>query len=383
MDDDAALTAWLSVFMLSRRTTARSYRSQSKKFRLFLSLLHPDRPPQHQLKLATELDVVAYEAALSHRSQAGLNVAALRLAPEQMQRFHLTRQPFVAPLKRSSVNQALAVIHAMYDFLRQPNAAMPEPYVTVNPCRRVLKAGSRTPQKIDRVLPAEAIKAMQDYLTAAIEESQKQSDQEALRHLRRQQWILALLFGLWARRDEICKLKMGDFLQQADGSWRVRLQRKGGSEQSIPVPSWILEHLKRYRSSVELPDRWSPDDSMPALLDVRSRSASSRRGVSAHTLYVQVKALAWSTANEIEAKMLLHDASLEDRERVIYALRRCSPHWFRHTGPTMAINAGHMSLTNASALLGHASIATTTAMYHHADEQQTRQGMESLGRLIN
>jgi integrase len=97
---------------------------------------------------------------------------------------------------------------------------------------------------------------------------------------------------------------------------------------------------------------------------------------------LQIKALAYATANEIDASMLLEDITSEDRERIAGTLRRCSPHWFRHTGPTIAINTGLMSLTNASQLLGHTSTATTTAMYHHADEKQTREGMEAMGRMI-
>jgi integrase/recombinase XerD len=46
-------------------------------------------------------------------------------------------------------------------------------------------------------------------------------------------------------------------------------------------------------------------------------------------------------------------------------LRAATPHWFRHTFATIALNAGH-PLKLVQAQLGHESIETT-AIYQHAE----------------
>lgn len=380
-DDNSVLQAWLAVFEMKSPQTANSYRSQSNKFRMFLQLLHPQRPQNFQLKLATEMDVAAYEAALSHQTRANLTLPSLRLTQDQLQHFGWARQPFASPLKRSSVNQAVAVLHAMFDYFRTPNAGMREPYVVVNPARRVVKAGNRKPTKIDRVLPKDALRAMNTYLVTGIENAQAHNDLSAVRRMERQLWMLSLLFGLWARREEVVKLSMGDFFQAYDGTWYVKLQRKGSHEQDVPVPDWVMHRLGRYRKSMNLPAQHAPGEPLPAVLDVRYTEFSLARRISAHTLYMQIKDLAACTADELSAGQLLAEMAAEERKRIASILQRCSPHWFRHTGPTIAINSGAMTLPDASHLLGHQSTATTSLMYHHADEAKTRAGMEELGLI--
>lgn len=382
LDDHAALTTWLAIFRIKSTATEKSYRSQTSKFRMFLHLLHPERPANRQLQLATEQDVAMYEAALLHRAHNGLTLPGLILSEEQMQLFQLRRQPFAQPLKRSSANQAIAVIHAMYDFMCVPNAAMPQPYVQFNPARRVLKASSRTPRKIDRVLPIEALEAMRQNLLATIATARAAHDEVVFRHAERGLWMMTLLFGLWGRREETVKLTMGDFVQGPDRKWSVRLLRKGQREQDIAVPDWVIEGLRRYRTSLGLPTDWPRGDTTPVLLDVRHTRGRLARHLSAHTLYTQIKEIALEAAQEVAEGVLLPDLNDQDRQRIIDQLKNCSPHWFRHTGPTIAINNGMMTLPDASNLLGHASTATTSMMYHHADEQKTRSGLEQMGRAL-
>lgn len=381
-DDRAALSAWLAIFDIKSPATAASYRSQTRKFSMFLNLLHPERPSNRQLQLASEQDVAAYEAALIHRAHSSVGMPVLRLSADQMLQYQLRRQPFENPLKRSSANQAIAVIHAMYDFMRTPNAAMRQPYVVFNPARRVLKAGNRTPRKIDRILPLEAVQAMREYLLQTIKIAQATDELKAWRQAERKLWMHTLLFGLWSRREETVNLNMGDFTQADGRSWKVRLLRKGQQEQEIVVPNWVIEGLRRYRTSMGMPPQWAPGETTPALLDVRHEPGRLARPLSAHTLYMQMKELAKDTADEIRAGIMLQELEQPEREHIINTLERCSPHWFRHTGPTIAINNGKMSLTDASSFLGHKTTATTTMMYHHADDKQTRDGLEEMGRMI-
>jgi len=380
LGDSQVLALWLGIFDLKSPATARHYRTQAGKFVLFLQLLHPDWAPETHLQQASEQDVAFYEIALLRKPLPGGALLDLTLPEQALAALGLQAQPFGAALKKSSVNQALSVLNALYEFLRTPNGVMTWPYVSVNPVRRVRKSDSRANRQTDRHLPLEGIQAMNDCLRAAIAHARQGADAKALARHERRLWIFTLLFGLWGRREEISKLSMGDFRQLHDGSWKVRLQRKGGRQEEVPAAEWVVRGLRQYRASLGLPMGWQLDDPAPAVQGLRlAGGRSGTRHVTAQTLYLEIKALASETAEEVACGVLLPGHAPERRTLLAERLARCSPHWFRHSGPTIAINSGAMSVENASKMLGHASLATTTQMYYHADEQQTRSGLEALG----
>lgn len=384
--DDEALRLWVSIFDHKSPATARHYRTQSGKFRLFLRLLHPEWSANCHLQMARESDVAMYEQALGLKAGRNGVRPNLRLSPDELSLHGLQDQPFETALKQSSINQALSVLNAMYEFFRTPNGVMVEPYVTVNPVKRVRKSSTRTVTQTDRHIPLEGIQAMNSYALSAIEQAKMTGDTAAVLNYERKLWIFTLLFGLWGRRDEVSKLSMGDFRQLYDQEWKATLQRKGGKIEEIPVAKWVITALRRYRASLGLPAAWQAGDMTPAVTGVRQVATKGRQistqHVNAQTLYVQVRLLACETADEIGLGRLLPDLEQEQREMLIERLKRCSPHWFRHTGPTIAINSGAMSVENASKMLGHSSLATTTQMYYHADDKKTRAGLDSLGDTL-
>ena len=398
-DDARALQTWLSIFDHKNRATARHYRTQVGKFMLFLRLVHPDWDSARCLKLATEQDVASFEMTLSHKAPATgprSNQANYRLTQSQLDGEGLSSQPFAKPLAKSSINQALSVLNAMYEFLRQPNGAMTEPYVTINPVKRVRKSANRNVKQTDRHIPLDGVQAMYACMLSVIARASAVGDAATVQRYERKLWIFALLFGLWGRREEISKLSMGDFVQQHDGGWRANLFRKGAKEESLPVASWVMDSLRRYRASLGMPRAWAPNDGTPAIGRIRLRAETSpKTPLSAHlgplsehhhisdqVLYLEVKSLAGETADELATSMLLPDITQERREMLVERLRRCSPHWFRHTGPTIAINNGSMTIEHASKMLGHSDLATTSQMYYHADDEKTRSGLDSLGGLL-
>ena len=398
-DDARALQTWLNIFDHKNRATARHYRTQVGKFMLFLRLVHPDWDRARHLKLATEQDVAGFEMALSHKAPATgprSSQANYRLTQAQLDAEDLSSQPFAKPLAKSSINQALSVLNAMYEFLRQPNGAMTEPYVTINPVKRVRKSATRNATQTDRYIPLDGVRAMHACMLSVIERATAAGDAHTVQRYERKLWIFTLLFGLWGRREEISKLSMGDFVQQHDGAWRANLSRKGGKEESLPVASWVMDSLRRYRTSLGLPRAWTPNDKTTAIGRIRLRSERTQQTplnarvvplnghqhISDQVLYLEVKSLANETADELATAMLLPDITAERREMLVERLRRCSPHWFRHTGPTIAINNGSMSIEHASKMLGHSELATTSQMYYHADDGKTRSGLDSLGSLL-
>ena len=402
LDDDRLLQLWLGIFDLKSQATARHYRTQSNKFRLFLQLLHPDWARGTHLQQASEQDVAMYEMALLLKPMPGGAQLDLRLPERELQLLGLDHQPFDAALKKSSVNQALSVLNALYEFLRTPNGVMRTPYVNVNPVKRVRKSVTRSIRQTDRHIPLNGVKAMSEYLLVAIARANAENDQAAVLGYERKLWIFTLLFGLWGRREEVCTLSMGDFRQQHDESWKVSLLRKGGKEQEVPAADWVIQGLRRYRGSLGLPKTWLADDPLPAIQSLRvvspkavsttraSKASNARRTikeapikhVNPQTLYLEIRSLATQTADEIVRGALLSELSLQRRTMLSERLARCSPHWFRHSGPTIAINSGAISVENASKMLGHSSLATTTQMYYHADDEKMRAGLDSLGEHL-
>lgn len=390
-EDDAALSRWLAVAAHRNRNTLRSYMREARRWRLFLSLLHasnPARPHGTLLRDATERDVAAYEAVLLGKAPATA-LPRLLASPADLAAAGLAEQPFVsvgddglvAPraLKRSTANQALVILHALYAFWMEPDAATKMAYVGANPVRRLKRTAVRAQRQTERMFPLAALQAM----LAVCERDCAQAKGEIERRASvRRRWILSLLFGLWARRAEVASLRMGDF--RHDGRrWVVRLQRKGDKEQTLPVATWVMDALIAYRQSLGLAPLPQANEEIAAVLPLRPRTQGDDGGpLDPGTLYREVTALAKTAADALGATEVLPDLSAVDRQHAISALRALSPHWFRHTGASLAIESGAMSLENASRVLGHSSTVVTAAMYYHPEEQQMADGLQAMGKLF-
>lgn len=385
--DALALQRWLAVAAHRNAHTWRAYRFEALRFWAFLRLMHEgrvDRPAETLLRDATEADVAAYETTLLGKAPAHV-WPRLMLSAAQMREWGLSKQPFaeealepgdnggiqLRALKPSSVNQALNILHALYAFWMEPDPQNRTAYVGANPVRRLKRASVRAQRQSQRVFPAHALEAM-----LAICERDALTRPAAAA---RQRWLLCLLFGLWARRAEIAGLRMGDF--RHDGKrWIVHLRRKGGKTQDLPLASWVMDALVAYRHSLGLPGLPASDETRAAILPLRPR----RRGeddsaLDPATLYREVTRLARRSAQALACAEVLPELGALDRQHAVNALRALSPHWFRHTAASMAIESGAMSLENASRVLGHSSAVVTAAMYYHPEEQQIADGLQRIG----
>lgn len=376
-DDVAALKHWLAIYALRRATTFRSYRAEAFKFRYFLEVIHPERAGTPAwaflLRDATERDAALYETALQGIPHNEIPPVLFSGA---------ARKAFSRPLKRSSINRALAILHAMYEHFRAPSAATSAPYVNANPTARLLASSNRAQGQTARIVPEAAIKAMGVTVQNAIAHHGELGDQAELARAMRLHWIFVLLFGLWGRRAEICGLRMNDFQQTHDG-WEVRVQRKGGRQEHLPVSEFVLAGLQTYRISLGMPALPSSADILPAVLPLQHKGRRERaQNLSEETLYQEVRRLAVETAERIRAGHSLPEATEDSRAYILDQLSQFSPHWFRHTGASLAINGGFMSLDSASKMLGHTSPAVTASMYHHGDRDSMRSGIDGLAGAI-
>lgn len=399
--DDAALATWLGFVSLRNQNTFRSYRAEVARFRIFLATVHqntPGRDARTLLRDATELDVAYYEAQLGGKLRTGEDVPPLLVPREILNRYGRQDQPFVQVndkegiatiepirLKATSVNLALSILHAMYAAWLLPDPRTRVAYVGANPVHRVRTSSNRATRQSDRVFPVEGIEAMLgaiDLEAAALAADQVaaaapvRSQQEAAK-LARRRWIVALLFGLWARRGEIAKLRMNDFTFNGK-HWKVQLHRKGGKDQELIVAPWVMEELMRYRQSLGMASLPSSDDDSGAVGRLFERKGAKDE-INDTLIYREAVSAAKGAAAAVRAGQVLPDMPPPDREMLAARLDAVSPHWFRHSGATYAINSNQISLGNASKFLGHTSTSITEAMYYHADDEQLAAGLQAIG----
>jgi len=399
--DDAALATWLGFVSLRNQNTYRSYRAEVARFRIFLATIHqntPGRDARTLLRDATELDVAYYEAQLGGKLRTGEDVPPLLVPREILNRYGRQDQPFlqvhdkssiatIEPirLKATSVNLALSILHAMYAAWLLPDPRTRVAYVGANPVHRVRTSSNRATRQSDRVFPVEGIEAMLgaiDLEAAALAADQVaaapsvRSQQEAAK-LARRRWIVALLFGLWARRGEIAKLRMNDFTFNGK-HWKVQLHRKGGKDQELIVAPWVMEELMRYRQSLGMASLPSLDDDSGAVGRLFERKGAKDE-INDTLIYREAVSAAKGAAAAVRAGQVLPDMPPPDREMLAARLDAVSPHWFRHSGATYAINSNQISLGNASKFLGHTSTSITEAMYYHADDEQLAAGLQAIG----
>lgn len=407
-DDEIALHAWLSFAQYRNQRTYRSYRTEVTRFRLFLQTVHADNPSRQAntlLRDATEMDIASYEAQLLGKTRAGDPVVPLFVPTHLLEASGRSSQPFMQdgtlidgmvqrqPIARekSSVNQAITILHALYQYWMRPDPVTKRAYVGANPVKRVKGATNRSKRQIDRNFPTEGITAMIGAIAlerATLNDQPEDSKRAVnLQRLDRLRWIVALLFGLWGRRSEIASLRMNDFHHDS-AIWHVRLNRKGGKQQDVPVADWVMKELMTYRQSLGLTPLPNDKDASPAIgrlrryqskSGTRSAAAGEAATINSDTIYREVSSCANSAARAVRAAQVLNTLDDVQRELLASRLEKVTPHWFRHSGATIAINSGAMTLLNASKMLGHTSTAITSEMYHHQDNVEIAEGLQKLG----
>lgn len=388
-NDNLALFRWIGVYKERNTNTTRSYHREVKRFRLFLHAIHeshPTREIQYLLRDATEHDIYLYECTLKGFTDKG-PIQALVLPTHILRQHGFSSQPFVIEsqehpgllvplqLKQSSVDQALSILHALYQYWLLPDPQTKQTYVAANPVRRQKKSSSRIQSQQNRFFPIEALQALLETC-----QTKSLSTPDKAPRFRRQRWITALLFGLWTRRAEVATILMNSF--KHDGRrWSVTIQRKGGKTQTIPVANWVIKELMTYRQSLGLSPLPAPTDKSSAIQRLTGKQ-ESKIPISDDLIYHEICALAKDAAQALRDSIVMEHIDEIQRELIATKLDQLSPHWFRHSGASIAINTGAMSLENASKMLGHSSTVITQGMYFHPEISQIEDGIELIGQNI-
>jgi integrase/recombinase XerD len=340
--DSDAIEAWLAIYELRSAHTVRAFRREAQRWLLWLDATLG--PGDGMLARAGAREATAYVQFLA---------APREFSAELLARHGWRDQPFRGPLTAASARQAVRILHAMYEAMRE----MPETGIARNPWRLARKAARPAESdELGKALSASEWQAVLD----AVDALPQTSDRDRAHHSRAR-WVMQLLYRGWLRREEACRLAMGDIQLRPDG-WRMHVTGKGGRSAWLIVSARLLEELVRYRRSLGLPDLPVPGDPRPAIVPVIGEAGH----VSPQLVYLMCKTLFGAAADRLQVSAPQSAARL----------RVASPHWLRHTGISHGMEAG----ADPRVVQQHARHAslTMTARYDHKEQRRAREQIDRL-----
>ena len=359
-NDAEAIALWLGSYAGKSPHTLRALKKECHRFMAWLWNRHG--PEAARLPKVGIADVDAYKLFLEAPNGAPLS-------PDALSAFGFSQQPFRVSqgLSAARGRQGIVILHGMFEAMRNIRAGAGRPYIEFNPFKLARK-GERSAETPTRVAERALSPTECDELDATIEAMPRGTELERATY-HRARWLVALLVRSWFRRSEAARLTMGSFrpAPRAEG-WQCSVLSKGGKIRTIIVTSHLLRELQVYRLSLGLPALPRPNEERPAIANLRSSKAGC---LSADMLYKIIKDVATQTADRLATS---ERAGEPEVMQMVERLRSVSPHWFRHTGVTNALESG-TEPRYAQAQAGHASLSTTM-IYDHKDSAKQREQLE-------
>lgn len=385
--DQTAITNWLEPFRLKSPHTYRAYQRAVAYWLYFLEQRYGHHP--NLLQRAHTLDTHHFVQILGHDTPAiaAEQTAHLAAAPNHV---GLQTNPFYKAKSPRSVTQIVAALSSLYRFNNARRSANVPALLDFNPFAQVGRFLTPLQSRTDRLFEPEiyahflrTIDWLQTQTTTAIE-------QQRLQRLR---WITVTLFNLWLRVSELAQLKMSDFRQLGKDMWVVNVYGKGRKLRTVEVTPSVLHELVAYRTALDLHPLPLPQDKNPAVLPLRSSQAATSeqlpQTLTARTLFNEIKYLGTQAAMLLlQPQSMFSEVSnfqhlgVAEREVLAQRLLRVSPHWFRHSGASEAINA-QFSIADAAERLGHHDPAITVRMYYHGDMKRRFSLLSSIEKNRN
>jgi len=286
--------------------------------------------------------------------------------------FGVASNPFARAKSPRSIAQTVAALSSLYKFNNTKRSAADDALLDFNPFSDLGRFIVKHDAKTDRVFePAAYLRLLQatDHLLHQAETPVQQQRAVRLR------WITVALFNLWMRISELAGLKMSD-LRQRGGIWFASVHGKGRKVRAVEITPAVMKELMAYRESLglpALPQRHETD--IPVVVSLRRSAQAPYPGMTPRALFGEIKELGATAADRLLATHpepeQLEVQSLASR------LRQISPHWFRHSGASEAIN-GHFPIADAAERLGHKDPAITVRMYYHGDAKRRVGALQAL-----
>lgn len=247
---------------------------------------------------------------------------------------------------QSTINRKLSAMKSFYQFLCRRNVRVMEynPFDTDEGAIRFKNAIKSYSDK-RALAPQEVSK-----LLKCVKANNPEDDIIALRDL----IILEILVTAGLRRDELCKVKLGD-IRLDQGSYVVEVLGKGGKTRFMVLAPSVKRNIDEYLAmrGVSLANKELP------LIISHSSNADSTAHVNASTVYRVVKKYA-------------KEAGLDESS--------IAPHNLRHTFATTAYSALGVNKDTLQDLMGHSS-SSTTARYIHASDMVNNSPASALASM--
>jgi integrase/recombinase XerD len=346
--DEAAIWTWLEEFNDSS-STFRAYRKEAERFYNWLRIAR-----QKALNEVVREDFSAYEAFMTDPQPHHL-----WCAPRSHRRIGgdgpTKWRPFEGALSPRSRAHALTVLGSLFVFLVDAG------YLGANPLslrRRKKRDIDTTDDSAPKHIPLPILQKMLTVLTQRCNEAAALPPTD--RHAReRMLFVSRILANTGLRREELGAARMSDIFMERNprtgqDCWYMRVVGKGKKARTIAFNDAARHACQRYRLACGA-DTHYRGNARHVLIPLRYNPKSQTKPMTGQSVYVIVK-----DALEIAASTLTASSDADAE-----LLRAATPHWFRHTFATIALNAGH-PLKLVQAQLGHESIETT-AIYQHAE----------------
>lgn len=282
-------------------------------------------------------------------------------------------RPFaLEPMDAASQKHAVRVLRATFDWLVKVRYLAGNPWTAVKDPIVIEQAEG---MQIDRALSTNAWDTVVNVLSERSLAAENQQDRVAL--------AAVLLMGdSGLRRAEAAGARRHNLKpsRHAAGVWMLLVLGKRSKMRKVPVSSRTIDALRSHWRDRDL-DFDSQADDLPLLSPIvvpgtetaqARHEAGSTNGYNSNSLY-NVVGSALRRVQKHAAETSSEDAPLLTPEDLAQ-LEDTSPHAFRHTFGTQAVDEG-MPLQVAQDILGHAS-ASTTAIYVKAKEKRIAEAAE-------
>ena len=368
--DDWATNYWLMSCASKSKNTLRSYQKEVIRWRAFLLSLHGLHATS-SMTTASYDDAAKFIAWISSENE-------IPIPPEVAARFSLNGKQAAKP-KASQVvlRQAVIILHGMYEELcaaNVPDRTPAQMCCAFNPFKPFRKQYERS-KGLTRASGPEAsgvAKALSDEAWQAAWEActadQENATGTAKRKAARRRLVLALLRATWERRHAVAGMLWKDLQRDRTGGWSVSRERKGKGVQWAALPKQVIHEITNFRAAMGRSAVPHPDELQKSIFWLGGATAGHKGPISDETIYRDVKQTFDMAANALESA---------GKNDVASELRRAGtgPHTIRHTMATQFMAAGGEARV-AMEILGHSTLAVTTATYDSRSKDEERSALE-------
>ena len=261
---------------------------------------------------------------------------------------------------QSAIQSLFSVLSSFFNFLIQENYITANPIAQLRQKSKFLRKKQQSKGQIRRLSPLQW-----DYV---IEAAETLARKEPLVH-ERTLFIMNALYAMYLRISELVETsrwqpQMGHFHSDQEANWWFVTVGKGNKEREISVSNAMLEALKRYRLSRDLPPLPGPGESTPLI--------HKTRGKGGITSTRQIRGIVQKCFDLATARIRTEGFS-DEADR----LANATVHWLRHTG--ISEDVKHRPREHVRDDAGHGSSAITD---RYIDVERTERHASARNKLI-